>query len=176
MSVFVVTLGCLVLQRRGRVQIKLLILHVWVKHLFEHVPVSVYMTVGDGSDTPVLWKCVCGVEVGVPYCSADWHPRSLFVAPFNLSPASPHNPSPANLYWQVEVALGCPWPPLHGGLARNWIRLDQTQLTLCLRVSGSWKELQVTERLWGIFIFPAVSAMNLSWVNMYCSIFCCSKC
>lgn len=99
----------------------------------------------------------------VPRCLADWHSRSLPTSPFNLSPASQYNPpSPADLRWQVEVAPGCPWPPLHGGLAWHWIRTDHTRLTLCLRVSESRKEPQVSERLFWDFFFPTASAMSLT--------------
>lgn len=90
-------------------------------------------------------------------------PDLCLCRPLICPPASRHNPSPANLRWQVEVALGCPWPPLHGGLAWDWIRLDQTRLTLCSPMPRSRKELQVSERgFLGILIFPTASAMILT--------------
>lgn len=67
------------------------------------------------------------LKSGVPCRSADWHSRSLLVSPFNLSPVSHNNPSPADLHWQVEVAMGCPWPPLNVGAD---VGLDQTRSDL----------------------------------------------
>lgn len=80
-------------------------------------------------------------------------PDLCLCRPLICPPTPRHNPSPANLSWQVEVALGCPWPRLHGGPVWDWIRLDQTGLTLCERVSGSRKELRVSERLFWDFYF-----------------------
>lgn len=48
----------------------------------------------------------------------------------------------------------------------DWIRPDQALLTLCLRVSGSRKELQVAERLLGDFYFSN-SEWNESQLSQY---------
>lgn len=80
--------------------------------------------------------------------------------PLICPPASHHNPSPAILLWQVEVAPGCPWPPLHCGTGQwDWIRPDQGGLFLL----ESQKKLQVSKRLLSrICIFLTELEMNHS--------------
>lgn len=89
-----------------------------------------------------------------PCCLADWHSIPKFASPFNLSPASRNNPSPADLRWQVEAALGCPWPPLHGGLAWDWIRPDQTSRARSV-LAGAGRARGITEALLGFLSYIA---------------------
>lgn len=60
------------------------------------------------------------------------------------------------LHWGV-LDLRCTVGP-----AWDWIRPDQTRLTLCLRVSGSGKSYRYLRGFFLDFIFPTVSAMNVT--------------
>lgn len=92
---------------------------------------------------------VASKSVGSPAARQIGTPDLCLCQPLICPPVPPRNPSPADRRWQVEVALGCPWPPLHSGSTWDWIRPDQARLTLRLCVSGSQKKLPGIRKAFG---------------------------